>query len=96
MGAGRPVGAKNKLPTHGKIYDALIEHDFDWIKEFVALYHESHSDVKLNALLGVAPFLFPKRKPEDATGDASQSPLLGIQVTDAQLITLVKTVRGET
>jgi hypothetical protein len=93
---GRPLGSKNKFPAHTKIHDELLKHQFDWCAEFAKLYHNTEaSDVRTNLLLGVAPYLFPKRKPEDQTGDASETPLLGIQVTNEQLLQLVKSVRGE-
>lgn len=93
--AGRPLGSKSRFPSHGKIQDELLKHKFDWCAEFAKLYASVLDEsIKVDLLLGLAPFLFPKRRPEDAKGESSD-PVLAINVTPIDISDRVKAIKGE-
>ncbi len=93
----RTLGSKNKFPAHEKIMDELMKYKFNWISEFVGVFRdtETNSGLRVDMLKDLAQYLFPKRKPEDSVGDSSESPLVGITVTNEQLADLVRIARGD-
>jgi hypothetical protein len=95
MPAGRPKGSPNKYPNFSKVQDELSKHGFDWVKEYIKLYGQATTDIQRDLLCDLAPYLFPKRKPEDGAGDASVQPLVAVTVTDEQLKKLVSEAREE-
>lgn len=86
-GKGRPVGSKQKFPGHSKFRDEFLKHNFDIIGEWVALYRQGHSDVQSKMIIDALTYIYPKRRPEDASGD-SEAPLAVFVPTDEQLTML--------
>lgn len=85
---GRPAGSKAKFPHHGKMRDEFLKHNFDIIAEWVVLYRSSHADVQAQLITDALPYIYPRRKPEDSSGDSKESPLAVFVPTDEQLTML--------
>ncbi len=88
----RTAGSKNF--NRKLLQQALEEHDFDFIVEWLAIFKDSDSSRKLSMLMHISEFIYPKRRPEDATGTPGEAPI-SIAVTDEQLDRLVNGAKGE-
>jgi hypothetical protein len=86
---------KGKMPARAWIYDQLVERKFQFFDEFISLYKAGDDNTKAKLLMSFAEYLFPKARPEDATGDAGEANAPMLIVTDEQLERLVQSARGE-
>lgn len=71
-GSGRKLGSKNKFPSHTKLHDEFLRHNFSYIEEFVGLYRQfqkrGETALQLKWFSTSIEFLFARRRPEDALG----------------------------
>lgn len=76
---------------------ALEELDYPYLKKYVELIENQITPVNTKAqmLMHLAEFIFPKRRPEDSSGDAGEQLNGVLIVTDEHLEKLVKVARGE-
>ena len=65
---GRQMGTPNKKTM--KLEQVLLQHDFDPVKELIgSIQASSAHDVKINAILKLMEYLYPKRKSIDISID---------------------------
>lgn len=74
---GRPRGSKSKFPSHTKLHDEFLRHNFPYVEEFVELYRtiqkKGDTAQQLKWFAVSFEFLFAKRRPEDSDGKPEET-----------------------
>lgn len=93
MQKGRPPGSNNRLKA-GQLSEGLSDRGIDWIEETVRLYRDGNDEMKFRLLRMWADYLYAKRRPEDASGEAEQ-PLFGaVPLSNEDFVDLIQKTRN--
>ncbi len=90
---GREKGSKNF--NRRLLQDVLAEKNIDLIGDYFKLLSSVDDEIKARMLMHLVEFVFPKRRPEDSSGEPGDTPLAQILVTEELLLKMIPIARGE-